>query len=86
MNIVRFMNEKKINKLIFSSSATVYGDTNVSPIKEIDKIKPINTYGETKVVIENFVKNICNSNSDFIILFTFLRSGCVPLLVIIYLL
>ena len=65
MNIVRFMNEKKINKLIFSSSATVYGDTNVSPIKEIDKIKPINTYGETKVVIENFVKNICNSNSDF---------------------
>ena len=63
MNIVDLWIKKLIN--LFLDSATVYGDTNVS-IKEIDKIKPINTYGETKVVIENFVKNICNSNSDFI--------------------
>ena len=54
-----------VNKLVFSSSATVYGNINKSPIDENASTKPINPYGEIKLSIENFLKYICSSNPNF---------------------
>lgn len=44
--------ECKIKKLIFSSSAAVYGEPQVVPIPEDHPKQPVNAYGETKLVIE----------------------------------
>ncbi|MDW7667369.1 MAG: UDP-glucose 4-epimerase GalE [Bacillota bacterium] len=54
-----------VDKFVFSSSATVYGD-NVSPLKEAMELQPTtNPYGETKAVSERILKDTSFANSDF---------------------
>ncbi len=54
-----------VDKFVFSSSATVYGD-NVSPLKEDMKLLPTtNPYGETKAISERILKDTSFANSDF---------------------
>ena len=45
-------------KIIFSSSATVYGNTNKQPVIEFKKLFPISTYGSTKIACEYFLNDI----------------------------
>ena len=59
------MDKFRINKLIFSSSATVYGNNNSSPLSENFITSAINPYGETKIVNENIIRNYCNTNKKF---------------------
>lgn len=49
---------KKINlkKIIFSSSAAVYGDCKVLPITENSPVNPISPYGISKLATENYIK------------------------------
>ncbi len=54
-NLLDAMRELKINKIIFSSSAAVYGDPDSIPIKEEDRLKPTSPYGETKLIFEKFL-------------------------------
>jgi UDP-glucose 4-epimerase len=57
-NLISVMKLFKVYKIIFSSSATVYGDPISLPINEMSKIqKPKNPYGESKLIIENFLLN-----------------------------
>lgn len=44
------MDQYKVKVLVFSSSATVYGDNPVSDEKAT--IQPINPYGQTKAMVE----------------------------------
>lgn len=44
--------QMRIRKLIFSSSAAVYGEPKSAPITEEHPTGPVNSYGETKLVIE----------------------------------
>lgn len=54
-----------VNKFIFSSSATVYGD-NISPLDETMELRPTtNPYGETKAMSEKILKDTVYANSDF---------------------
>ncbi len=46
------MSEAGVNKLVFSSTAAVYGNIDVSPIPEETRYDPANPYGETKVMVE----------------------------------
>ena len=46
------MAEAGVNKLVFSSTAAVYGNIDVSPIPEDTRYDPANPYGETKVMVE----------------------------------
>lgn len=55
-NLLDSMKELKINKIIFSSSAAVYGDPENIPIREDDAKKPTNPYGETKLIFEKFLQ------------------------------
>ncbi len=52
INLLKAMAENSIKKLIFSSSATVYGDSKLQPIPETAGIKSMSVYGSTKIVIE----------------------------------
>jgi UDP-glucose 4-epimerase len=44
------MRDYKVNTMVFSSSATVYGDNPISD--EFATIQPINPYGQTKAMME----------------------------------
>ncbi len=59
ITLLRCMEKYNVRNIVFSSSATVYGDAtrvpNMIPIPEICPIGPTNTYGRTKVMIENVI-------------------------------
>jgi UDP-glucose 4-epimerase len=49
------MLEAGVKKLIFSSTAAVYGEPEKQPIEETDKLQPTNPYGETKLAFERLL-------------------------------
>lgn len=51
-NLIDCIKEQGIQKVIFSSSATVYGEPQYLPIDEAHPIKPINPYGDSKAQVE----------------------------------
>ena len=62
INLLKVMKKFNCRKLVFSSSATVYGDPEKLPIVEDSQIKPINPYGKTKAAVEQFLLDIYNSD------------------------
>ena len=50
------MVEAEVKKIVFSSSAAVYGDHKETPITETFREVPTNTYGETKLAMEKMMK------------------------------
>lgn len=66
INLLKIMQDKSCKKLIFSSSATVYGENNSVPNHEKQKITEAkNPYGTTKIMIEKIIFDICKSNSNW---------------------
>lgn len=61
INLVESMIKSNIKKIIFSSSATIYGHSNIQPIDEKVSLKPISTYGSTKIAIEYFLNDVSKS-------------------------
>lgn len=62
-NLLSIMSEFAVNKLIFSSSATVYGNPNILPIPEEHQLKPMNNYGQTKLEVESLISEFVNNNN-----------------------
>lgn len=66
INLLRVMKENEVKTIVFSSSATVYGDAtrfeNMIPIPEHCPNDPTNPYGKTKYMIENIIKDIHTSD------------------------
>ena len=61
--LCRVMDKMGCKRIIFSSSATVYGMNNPSPLKETMPTGAVtNPYGRTKYVIEEILKDICVSD------------------------
>lgn len=59
LNLFRVMEKHNAKNLIFSSSATVYGNQDVVPYKETFELKEAtNPYGKTKRMIEDMLKDI----------------------------
>lgn len=67
LSLLRTMDEHAIKKLIFSSSATVYGDPSELPITENSTagVGLTNPYGKTKYMIEEILRDISSSDSDW---------------------
>ncbi len=62
ISVLEAMNESKVNKLIFSSSATVYGDPDCVPITEEFTLKTAtNPYGATKQMGERIIQDTAQS-------------------------
>jgi UDP-glucose 4-epimerase len=57
INLLEVMDQFNCQKIIFSSSATVYGKPIYSPCDENHKILPINPYGRSKYFIEEIIKD-----------------------------
>lgn len=65
MNLIECMQKYNVNNLIFSSSATVYGENNIAPFTETMPTGATNPYGRTKLFIEEIIKDVCVSNPKF---------------------
>lgn len=63
VNLCQFMLERDISQFIFSSSATVYGESANCPCKEDDPIAlPSNPYGRSKFFVECFLQDVAAAN------------------------
>ncbi len=60
-NLLRAMIEYGVGTIVFSSSATVYGAPKTVPIREDFPLSTTNPYGETKLVIERMLRDICDA-------------------------
>lgn len=59
------MQAAKVYSLVFSSSATVYGQPEYLPYDEAHPTNPTNPYGDTKLQVEIMLRDLANSNSDW---------------------
>ncbi|MCL1824269.1 MAG: UDP-glucose 4-epimerase GalE [Oscillospiraceae bacterium] len=71
MVLFEIMGKYNCKKMVFSSSATVYGIPESVPVTEESPLFVINPYGQTKLMIENICKDISASDNDWS--FTLLR-------------
>jgi len=55
LNLIEQMMNAGVNKLIFSSTAALYGEPERTPIEETDTLKPTNAYGESKLLVEQML-------------------------------
>ena len=58
LNILAAMAAKKVNKIVFSSTAAVYAPSEKSAIDETDLLAPLSPYGATKVMAEELIKSV----------------------------
>ena len=66
INLCNAMVKHGVHNLIFSSSATVYGDPSELPIKEESSVTgTTNPYGETKLIIEKILMDLSDSNPQW---------------------
>lgn len=63
-NLLNSMIKHKVNNIVFSSSATVYGVPKSVPIREDFPLSTTNPYGETKLMIERIIADVCHANPD----------------------
>lgn len=64
--LLEVMKKYHVKNIIFSSSATVYGEQEIQPIKETAVLKePTNPYGKTKLYIESILKDLYNSDKEW---------------------
>jgi len=67
LNLCEVMMAHSVKKMVFSSSATVYGDPEESPISEESKLSAVNPYGATKLGIENIFRDLYKSDPSWCI-------------------
>ncbi|HEM3716623.1 TPA: UDP-glucose 4-epimerase GalE [Streptococcus suis] len=66
LSLVEVMAEFGVKKIVFSSSATVYGSLNPSPYQEDMPVGvPTSPYGQTKVMCEQILRDIYVSDNDW---------------------
>jgi len=65
LTLCRVMAAHEVKTLIFSSSATVYGDPATVPIHEDFPLAPTNPYGRSKLMIEQILGDICHADPEW---------------------
>jgi len=65
LNLFSMMQKYKVKKLVFSSSATVYGDPQTVPITEDFPVSPINPYGRSKLMVEEICRDLCVADASW---------------------
>ena len=65
LNLCEMMNEYGCKKIIFSSSATVYGSPETVPITEDFPLSTTNPYGSTKLMLEGILSDLCVPDKEW---------------------
>jgi UDP-glucose-4-epimerase GalE len=62
LNLLDAMRTAGVGRLVFSSSAAVYGDPEYTPIDEAHPTRPINPYGWSKLMAERVIEEQCQAH------------------------
>jgi len=65
LRLLEVMKENNCKKIVFSSSATVYGDPHTTPIKENFPLSATNPYGRSKLFIEEILRDLFISDNNY---------------------
>ncbi|WP_202840348.1 UDP-glucose 4-epimerase GalE [Luteimonas saliphila] len=65
LNLLQAMQGAGVRRLVFSSSATVYGDPDRVPVNEDAALRVTNPYGRTKLVMEQLIGDLCTADPGF---------------------
>ncbi|QNP40703.1 UDP-glucose 4-epimerase GalE [Lysobacter solisilvae (ex Woo and Kim 2020)] len=65
VNLLQAMEHAGVDRLVFSSSATVYGDPERVPVDENARLEVTNPYGRTKLVMEQLIADLCSASHRF---------------------
>lgn len=65
INLLKVMDRHNVKSLVFSSSATVYGKPESVPIREDFPLSVSNPYGRTKLITEDMLRDIYQSDNEW---------------------
>ncbi len=65
INLLQAMCAAGVKRLVFSSSATVYGSPERVPVREDARLSASNPYGRTKLVMEQLIGDLCAADESF---------------------
>lgn len=65
VTLLRVMAEQNCKNIIFSSSATVYGNPEIVPITETSPLSATNPYGRTKLMLEEVLTDLSKSDQNW---------------------
>jgi UDP-glucose 4-epimerase len=65
LKLVEVMAEAQVTALVFSSSATVYGQPDDLPVSEDAQLRPHSVYGRTKRHVEDFLRDMVRANPNW---------------------
>lgn len=65
VNLLEVMDQFGVKNLVFSSSATVYGDPKTVPITEDFPLSATNPYGRTKLMIEDILRDLYKADNEW---------------------
>jgi UDP-glucose 4-epimerase len=65
VTLLQVMADHNVKNFVFSSSATVYGDRNVSPMVETMETRATNPYGQTKLMVEHVLFDLAKSDPEW---------------------
>lgn len=68
INILKFMRNRRLKKIVFSSSMSVYGNQKKIHVNETDETNPISVYANNKLMAENYIKYFSKYKINFVIL------------------
>ncbi|HEX4884046.1 MAG TPA: UDP-glucose 4-epimerase GalE [Casimicrobiaceae bacterium] len=65
IRLAEVMAEAGVATMVFSSSATVYGQPERLPVDEQAPLKPASVYGRTKLTVEDFLRDLARANANW---------------------
>ena len=65
INLLKLMEKYNVKKIIFSSSATVYKESEILPLTENMPLGVTNPYGRSKLIIEDILQDIAHADNEF---------------------
>ena len=68
VSLLQIMADYDCNRIVYSSSATVYGTPPIIPIPETTRLQADSPYGKTKVMAETIINDLCNGRFSFVFL------------------
>jgi len=79
LSLLESLNQANIKKIVFSSTAAVYGEPESCPIREDAVLKPTNVYGRTKLIIEGMLADFAMAYGfSYVALRYFNAAGALP--------